>query len=80
MKASSVATSDEGGFGGRRRDALDERDCLDVGSSLGNRFERLAVEAERGRDPEGIDRIGQQQHLDAAGTETFELRALTQGA
>ena len=26
-----------------------------------------------GRDPEAVDRIGQQQHLDAAGAEAFEL-------
>ena len=41
---------------------------------MGHRLERLAVEADPRHDPEAVDRIGQQQHLDAAGAKTFEVR------
>ena len=61
-------------FLGRLR-AFDERDRLDVGRALGDRLERLAFEAGRARDPERIDRIGQQQDLDASRAETLELGA-----
>ena len=51
---------------GRGVRALDKRDRLDVGRALAHRLERLALEARRGRHPEGVDRIGEQQHLDPA--------------
>src|SRR5271165_2006117 len=60
---------------GRRRRTLDERDRLDVGCALAHRLERLAVVSGAGRDPEGVDGVGEQQHFDAAGAKTFELRA-----
>jgi hypothetical protein len=41
--------------------------------ALAQRFQRLAAEIERRRGPERIDRIGQQQHLDAAGLRGFKL-------
>ena len=34
----------------------------------------LPSNASAGRDPEAVDRIGQQQHLDAAGAESFQMR------
>ena len=60
---------------GRRVRPLDERDRLDVGGALAHRLERLAVESRRRRHPEGVDRVCQQQHFDAARLEPFELRA-----
>ena len=60
---------------GRGVRPLDERDRLDVGRALAHRLERLAVESRRGRHPERVDRVGEQQHLDAARLEPFELRA-----
>src|ERR1700730_13470197 len=46
-----------------------------IGSALRHRFERLAVEADRRRDPKSIDRIRQKQNLDSPCPEPFELRA-----
>ena len=63
-----------GRLGGRRR-PLGERNRLDVGGALADRLERLALEAGRGRNPERVDGIGEQQHLDASRAKTFELRA-----
>ena len=40
-----------------------------------DRFERLALIADRRLDPEGVHRVGQQQDFNASGAETFELRA-----
>ena len=51
------------------------RDLVEIGAAARHRFERMVlVLADRGH-PELVDRIGQQQHLDAAGAEAFELRA-----
>ena len=53
-------------------------DLVEIGAAAGGGFERLfLVGADRG-DPELVDRIGQQQHLDAAGAEPLDLRALLQ--
>ena len=40
-----------------------------------DRLERLAVEAERRAHPECVDRVGQDQDLDAAAGEAFQVRA-----
>ena len=51
------------------------RDLVEVDAAAGRRFERLfLVRADR-RDPELVDRVGQQQYLDAARAKAFELRA-----
>ena len=46
----------------------------EFGRALRHRLERLAFEVRRDRHPEAVDRVGQQQHLDAARPEAFELR------
>jgi hypothetical protein len=45
-----------------------------VDLALAQRLERLALEARRHHGPERVDRIAQQQHLDAARARRFELR------
>src|SRR5579883_3094670 len=55
--------------------ALDKRNGFDIGGALRDRLERLAVVPGGGRYPECVDRVGQQQNLDAAGAESFKLRA-----
>ena len=52
---------------------VDERDQAEIDFALAQRLERLAFEFLRHRRPEGIDRIGQQQHLDAARLRGLEL-------
>ena len=75
MKASSVATSAVGASAAGAAAPSASGMVLMSAAPWVHRFERLTIEAERGRDPEGIDRIGQQQDLDAAGAKAFELRA-----
>src|SRR5216684_1460083 len=49
-----------------------------LAGGAGCRFERLLLMgADRGH-PEFVDRVGQQQNLDAAGAKPFKLRALLQ--
>ena len=45
---------------------IQQRDQGEIDIALAQRLQRLAAEIERRRGPERIDRIGQQQHLDAA--------------
>ena len=52
---------------------VEQRDQPEIDIALAQRFQRLAAEIERRRGPERIDRIGQQQHLDAAGGGRFQL-------
>src|SRR5262249_51797843 len=55
--------------------ALGDRNFVEIGGTLRHRLKRLAVIAERRAYPEGVDRIGQDQDLDAAPGEALELRA-----
>ena len=45
---------------------VDARDQVEIEIALAQRLQRLALELRRHRGPEGVDGIGQQQHLDAA--------------
>ncbi len=45
-----------------------------IGTALGHRLERFAVKVDTNRGPEIVDLIRKQQHLYAAGAETFQLR------
>ena len=64
------------GLGIRRLLLLGGAELVEIGLAARHRFENVGlVLAERGH-PEIIDRIGQQQHLDLARAEAFELRAL----
>ena len=53
---------------------VEQRDQREIRRALGRRAERLAVERRIVGDPEAVDDVGQQQHLDAAGAEAFEMR------
>ena len=75
ISAKSEASAAEGGSAAVSSVAFEQRDRLDIRRALRDGFERLAVISYRSRDPEGVDRIAEQQNLDAAGAETFELRA-----
>src|SRR3977135_112812 len=57
---------------------VEQRHEAEIDLALAQRLERLALEIERQRGPEGIDRVGQQQHLDAARARRLELRILFQ--
>ena len=57
---------------------VEQRDQTEIDVALAQRFQRLAAEIERRRGPERVDRIGQQQHLDAARLGRFELRVRLQ--
>ena len=59
----------------RRAVAFGKGNGLDVGRALADRLEGLALETRCGRHPEGVDGISQQQNLDIAGAEPFQLRA-----
>ncbi len=52
---------------------IEERDQAEVDIALAQRAQRLAFELLRHGRPEGIDRIGQQQHFDATGARRLEL-------
>ena len=58
-------------FRGRGVSAGDERE---IRRTLRHRLERLAVERDARHHPKTVHRIGQQQHLDAAGAEAFKMR------
>ena len=49
-------------------------DLRQIGAAPGHRLERLVLVLRDRRHPELVDRVGQQQHLDAAGPEALELR------
>ena len=51
------------------------RDLRKIGGAARHRLERLVLVLADGADPELVDRVGEQQHLDAALDEAFELRA-----
>jgi hypothetical protein len=53
---------------------IEARNLREVRRALRHRLERLTFEGRRRRHPEAVDGIGQQQHLDAAGAEAFEIR------
>ncbi len=52
-----------------------QRDQIEIGRPLRHRFERLAVKAHGRAHPEGINRIGKQQHFDIARLVALKLRA-----
>ena len=52
---------------------VEQRHQREIDVALAQRLERLAVEVLRHHRPEGVDRIGQQQHLDAARAGGLEL-------
>ena len=58
----------------RRSDRLRQRDFRQVGRALRHRLKRLAVKLRRTHHPEAVDRISEQNNLDPARPETFELR------
>ena len=49
-------------------------DLVEIGRAARHRAEWVLLVFAKRRHPELVDRIGQQQHLDAAGAEAFELR------
>ena len=59
----------------RRRYLLrvEQRNERQIGRALGHRFERFALEPKASHDPEAVDRVRQQQNLDAAGAEALEM-------
>ncbi len=59
---------------GRLAQLLARCHAVQVGSTLGHAADRLALERGEAVGPEGVDRVGQQQHLDAAGAKALELR------
>src|SRR5690606_29779071 len=59
---------------GRRCFTVAQRNQAEIGEALRDRLERLALEVDPRTGPEAVHLIGQQQHVDAAGTEAFELR------
>ena len=58
----------------RRLLRIEQRNERQIGRALGHRFERFALEPKARHDPEAVDRVRQQQNLDAAGAEAFEMR------
>ena len=52
---------------------LDQRDQRQVRGPLRDRLERLALVIDARRDPEAVDRIGQEQHLDATRPKALQL-------
>ncbi len=53
---------------------VDARDQVEVEIALAQRLQRLALELRWHRGPEGVDGIGQQQHLDAARGRSLQPR------
>ena len=58
----------------RRRLALGQRDQAQIGQTLRHRLERLALPIGPSANPEVVDLIGEQQHLDPARAEPLQLR------
>ena len=71
-RVSSSLLSDFGSSAARRPCRAAARGEIDF--ALAQRLQRLAVELAGHRGPQRVDRIGQQQHLDAAGARRLELR------
>jgi hypothetical protein len=58
--------------------AVDIGHDINIGGPLRDRFERLALVTQRRLHPESVNGIGQQQDLDAARLEAFQMRARRQ--